>query len=99
MRRRRKGSPALERVGEAERNHRVVLEVVKAVVEIGFLGRCVALQLGAPGASLWRRGAAVHIDLGLRSALEHDARVEYERQAAVDGAPVADAEVGRRFSE
>src|SRR6266496_2791258 len=35
----------------------------------------------------------------MRASLEHDAQVEYQRQAAVDGAPVADAEVGRSFVE
>src|SRR6266568_5335582 len=35
----------------------------------------------------------------LRSALEHYTQVEYQRQAAVDGAPVANAEVGRSFVE
>src|SRR6266496_534707 len=35
----------------------------------------------------------------MRGSLEHDAQVEYQRQAAVDGAPVADAEVGRSFVE
>src|SRR6185436_13063185 len=53
----------------------------------------------APGASLRRRGAAGHVDPGLRASLEHDARVEYQGQAAVDRAPVADAEVGRRSFE
>src|SRR5258708_28436544 len=35
----------------------------------------------------------------MRSSLEHDAQVEYQGQAAVDGAPVADAEVWRSFVE
>src|SRR6266705_5162045 len=35
----------------------------------------------------------------MRASLEHDAQVQYQRQAAVDGAPVADAEVGRSFVE
>src|SRR5437899_512019 len=86
----------LERVGETQGSHRVVLVTVKAVVEPGLLGRCVALQRITGGASRWRRGAAGYVDLGLGAALEHDAQVEYQRQAAVDGAPVADAEVRHR---
>src|SRR6266568_1522279 len=35
----------------------------------------------------------------MRASLEHDAQVQYQRQAAVDGAPVADSEVGRSFVE
>src|SRR6266581_2629743 len=89
----------LERVGETHGNHRVVLELVKAVVEPGFLGLRVALHLIAGGASLRRRGAAGRVYLRARATLEHDARVDYERQAAVDGASVADAEVGRCLSE
>src|SRR6266852_4592389 len=95
MRRKRTRISGLERVGEAQGNHRVVLEAVKAVVELGLLGRRVVLQVGA-GSRTLNRSAAGHVDLGLGAALGHDAQVEYQRQAAVDGAPVADAEVGRR---
>src|SRR6266567_1264359 len=35
----------------------------------------------------------------MRASLEHDAQVQYQRRAAVDGAPVADSEVGRSFVE
>src|SRR6267378_4634888 len=92
-RRRRKRASELERVGEAQGNHGVVLEIVKAFVEFGLLGRRVALQLSAVG----RRCGAGRGDLRARAALKHDACVEYQRQAAVDGAPVAEAEVGRRL--
>ncbi len=58
----------LERVCEAQGNHRVVLETVKALVELGLLGRRVVLQAGARRRTL-NRGAAGHVDLGLGAAL------------------------------
>src|SRR6266705_936360 len=88
----------LERVGEAQGNHGVVLEAVKALVEPGLLGCGVVLQGGTLRRTL-NRSAAGRIDLGLGAALGHDAQVEYQRQAAVDRAPVADAEVRRRLVE
>src|SRR5438105_4804584 len=47
MRRRRGRTSGLERVGEAQRNHGVVLEAVKAFVEPRLLGLRVALRLCA----------------------------------------------------